>query len=311
VNARVRIATRGSELALWQARFAAAAITARLGAETELVPLVTSGDRLQDVSLAKAGGKGLFVKEIEEALLDGRADVAVHSAKDLPAVLPPELALVAFPERADPRDALVARERGATLTQLRRGARVGTGSVRRSAQLLRLRPDLEVVALRGNVPTRLRKLDELGLDAVVLACAGLERLGLGARIAERIDPAHMLPAVAQGALALQARRGDPLAQKLAALDHAPSAARVAAERGVSSGLGADCNVPLAALAELEGERLWLRGRVIAPDGRRMVAAETHAKVSEAAGAGEALARRLREQGGDAILAECRAQEAAG
>ncbi|HVN40233.1 MAG TPA: hydroxymethylbilane synthase, partial [Myxococcota bacterium] len=197
----VRIATRGSDLALWQARYVAGRIAAELGDETEIVALETSGDRLSG-SLARVGGKGLFVKEIEEALLDGRADVAVHSAKDLPAALPRELALVAFPERADPRDALVAREPGATVQGLPRGARVGTGSVRRAAQLRRLRPDLEIAPLRGNVPTRIRKLDEERFDAVVLACAGLERLDAAARISERIDPTLLLPAAAQGALAV-------------------------------------------------------------------------------------------------------------
>ena len=306
---RVRIATRGSDLALWQARYVADRIAAQLGCETEIVALETSGDRLSG-SLARVGGKGLFVKEIEEALLDGRADVAVHSAKDLPAVLPRELALVAFPERADPRDALVARELGATVQRLPRGARVGTGSVRRAAQLRRLRPDLEIAPLRGNVPTRLRKLDEERLDAVVLACAGLERLDAAAHIAERIDPAQLLPAVAQGALAVQARRGDPLAARLAALDHAETAARVAAERAVAEALGADCNVPLAALAETtRDERLRVRARVIAPDGSREAAAELSGEASEARQIGAELARLLRARGADAILAACRAEVA--
>jgi hydroxymethylbilane synthase len=307
---RVRIATRGSDLALWQARFVASCIAAKLGLETEIVPIVTSGDRLQGVSLAKVGGKGLFVKEIEEALLEGRADVAVHSAKDLPVALPAELALVAFPERADPRDALVVRAPGATLATLPRGARVGTGSVRRAAQLRRLRPDLEIAPLRGNVPTRLRKLEEQDLAAVVLACAGLERLGESARIAERLDPDAMLPAVAQGALAVQARRGDPLAAQLAALDDANTAAQVAAERALAAGLAADCNVPLAALASREGDALHLRARVIAPDGAQVVAGAASGPVHEARSLGSGLAARLRERGADAILASCRAEAAA-
>jgi hydroxymethylbilane synthase len=306
----VRIATRGSELALWQARFVAERIAEKLGRETQIVPLETSGDRLQAVSLARVGGKGLFVKEIEEALLDGRADVAVHSAKDLPAVLPPELALVAFPERADPRDALAARAPGVTLRSLARGARVGTGSVRRAAQLRLLRPDLEIAPLRGNVPTRLRKLEEQDLAAVVLACAGLERLGLSARISERLEPDVMLPAVAQGALAVQARRADPLAAELAALGHAQTAACVAAERGVSMELGADCNVPLAAFAECEDGALRVRARVIAPDGARVVAAELSGPASEARALGAELAGLLRTRGADAILASCRAEAAA-
>jgi hydroxymethylbilane synthase len=305
---RVRIATRGSELALWQARRVAELIRAALGSETVIVPLETSGDRIQAVSLAKLGGKGLFVKEIEEALLDGRADVAVHSAKDLPASLPPELLLVAFPERADARDALVARAPGATLASLPNGARVGTGSVRRTAQLRAYRPDLEIAPLRGNVPTRIRKLESDGLDAVVLACAGLERLGEERRISERLAPELCLPAVAQGALAVQVRRDDALAQGLRALDHAETAACVAAERAVSAALDADCNVPLAALAERSAPgQLRLRARVIAPDGTRQVSAEARCADADAAAAGRELAQRLRAQGADAILAACRAE----
>src|SRR5690606_34952200 len=182
----LRIATRASRLALTQTQWAARRIEERLGVATELVPLRTTGDRLANVSLAKVGGKGLFVKELEEALLDGRADLAVHSAKDLPARLPEGLALVAFPERADPRDALVSGGRFRRLADLPPGARVGTGSVRRAAQLLAWRPDLRIVPLRGNVPTRIARLDEGGLDAVILACAGLDRLALAGRIDERI-----------------------------------------------------------------------------------------------------------------------------
>ena len=305
----LRLATRASDLALCQARIVAALIETRLAAAVELVPLKTTGDRLQGVSLAKLGGKGLFVKEIEEALLDGRADLAVHSAKDLPAALPAELALVAFPERADPRDALVARERGASLESLPRGARIGTGSVRRSAQLRRLRPDLEIVGLRGNVPTRLRKLDEQGLDAVVLACAGLERLGLADRIDERIDPERMLPAVAQGALAIEARRGDAAAEAAAALDHAPSAAQVTAERGVLARLEADCNVPLAAYAEHEGDHLRLRALLAANDGSRVAQAEAEASATDAAALGASVAEALLLDGGAEILATLRAEAA--
>jgi hydroxymethylbilane synthase len=306
----VRIATRESDLALWQARWVAARIESALGAATELVPLTTTGDRLHG-SLAKVGGKGLFVKEVEEALLERRADVAVHSAKDLPAVLRAELALVAFPERADPRDALVSRERGVRLDDLPRGARVGTGSVRRSSQLLRYRPDLEVVPLRGNVPTRLAKLEREALDAVVLACAGLERLSLADRIDERIDPGALLPAVAQGALAIEARRGDPLARDLEALDHAPTAARVRAERAFLSELEGDCNVPLAALAEAgaDGE-LRVRGRVIAPDGLRVAEAEARMEMRDAERGGRALAREVLDRGGAEILAALRAGSAA-
>jgi hydroxymethylbilane synthase len=301
----LRIATRESELALAQARLVARRIEERLGLATELVPMKTSGDRLRG-PLAAAGGKGLFVKEIEEALLAGEADLAVHSAKDLPARTPEELALVAFPEREDARDALLARARGTDLAGLPSGARVGTGSLRRRAQLLRLRPDLRVVPLRGNVPTRLRRLEEGGLDAVVLACAGLARLGLAARIDERLAPEALLPAVGQGALAIEACREGPLAARLATLDDPDCAARVAAERGFLARLGGDCSVPLAALAETAGPgRLRLRGLVISADGRRLAASESFAPASQARAAGERLAEAVLAGGGAEILTELR------
>ena len=303
---RVRVATRASELALAQARLVALRLERALGVATELVPLSTQGDRLASVSLAKVGGKGLFVKEIEAALLDGRADLAVHSAKDLPAEIHPALALVAFPERADARDALVCRVRGDGLDALAPGARVGTGSVRRTAQLRALRPDLEVVPLRGNVGTRLRRLEEAPLDALLLACAGLERLGLAARIDERLAPERMLPAVAQGTLAVEARRGDALARDVAAaLDHAPTAVCAAAERGCLAGLGADCTVPLAALAELEGGAVRLRALLAAPDGSKLLRAEAAAPAERAAALGAEIAARLLEAGGSELLAALR------
>lgn len=301
---RIRIATRASDLALWQARYIAGRLTSELGIETELVPLKTTGDRLKG-SLAKVGGKGLFVKEIEEALLDGRADVAVHSAKDLPASAPADLALVAFPERADPRDALVAARPDACIENLRPGARVGTGSVRRTAQLRRQRPDLEVLPLRGNVPTRLRKLEEERLDAIVLACAGLDRLDFAGTIAERIGTDVLLPAVAQGALAIQARAGEALAADLGVLDHRDTHTRVLAERGFQSRLGADCHVPVAAYAEIEADEVWLRGLVISPDGREAISGQTRVTRSEAWAAGARLAERLLEQGAAALLARAR------
>jgi len=302
---RVRVATRASELAVAQARLVAARLESALGVSVELVPLSTTGDRIQAISLAKVGGKGLFVKEIEEALLDGRADLAVHSAKDLPAELHPDLALVAFPERADPRDALVGRKAGATLDALPHAARVGTGSVRRAAQLHLARPDLAVVPMRGNVPTRLRKLETEGLDAVVLACAGLERLGLAERIHERIAPERMLPAVAQGALAIEGRRGDPVARDAAALDHAETAARVAAERGCLARLGADCFVPLAALAEIADDELTLRALLASTDGARVIRAEGVSAASGAAELGRSVAEALLADGGRELLAELR------
>jgi hydroxymethylbilane synthase len=304
----IRIATRGSDLALVQARYTAARIESELGASTEIVLVKTTGDRIQSVSLAKIGGKGLFVKEIEEALTDGRADVAVHSAKDLPAVLADGLELASFPQREDFRDALVAREAGATLAALSKGARVGTGSARRAAQLKTNRADLEIVPLRGNVPTRLRKLVEQELDAVILACAGLDRLGFGDQIEERISPDLMLPAVAQGALALEARSGEALCDDLAALNDAQTARSVTAERGFLARLEADCTIPVACLAEDAADgMLRLRGLVASVDGSRIVRGELEVAASEAAAGGSQLAERILASGGEAILAEIRSE----
>ncbi len=304
---RLRIATRRSELALAQARAVAERIERQLGMAAELLPLETSGDRLPSLPLADIGGKGLFVKEIEAALLDGRAELAVHSAKDLPSLSPPELVLAAFPERADPRDALVAREPGITMETLPRGARVGTGSARRRALLLWARPDLAIVPLRGNVPTRLRKLAEEKLDAVVLACAGLDRLGLADRISERIPSERILPAVAQGVLALQVRADSEWCRMLSALDDASVRVAATAERGFLERVGGDCYVPLAAHAVRVAEgKLRLRGLVAAPDGRAVVAADEEAEAEEAARLGRQVAETVLARGGAEILARFRA-----
>jgi len=301
---RVRIATRGSRLALVQARSVAAEIEARLGLETELVTLHTSGDRLADVALAKVGGKGLFVKELEEALLERRADLAVHSAKDLPARLPAGLVLAAHPKRADPRDALVSGGRVHALAALARGARIGTGSARRAAQLRALRPDLEIAPLRGNVTTRLERLDAGRFEALVLACAGLDRLGLGARIDERIEPGVLLPAIGQGVLALETRADEALATELAVLTHAETARALAAERALLAVLEGDCNVPLAAFAEaLAPGRLRLRALVASPEGRRLVRGEAEGAEPESLGA--EVAEKLLAQGAREILAALR------
>ena len=305
----VRIATRGSDLALAQAEGIAAKIRSQLGRETELVVLKTTGDRIQSVSLAKIGGKGLFVKEIEEALLDGRADVAVHSAKDLPAEIASGCELAAFPERADARDALVARRPGATLPELPPEALVGTGSVRREAQLRRARADLRIVPLRGNVPTRLQKLEDEGLDAVVLACAGLDRLGLSDRISDRLEPRWMLPAVCQGILALETRAGDPLAADLAALDDADARTAALAERAFLIGLGGDCSTPLAAHARLEGDRVHLEAMLCSRDGATLYRARHETGREVAAEAGAAAAREVLAHGGQALLDALHAEPA--
>ena len=300
----VRIATRGSDLALAQARKMAGRLERELGLETELLIVKTTGDRVQDVSLAKIGGKGLFVKEIEEALQSGRADVAVHSAKDLPAHSAQGLRLVAFPEREDPRDALVGREPDASLDGLRPGARVGTGSARRRAQLLAARPDLEVVPLRGNVPTRIEKIERDDLDAVILACAGLDRLGLAGRISERIPSERMLPAVCQGTLALEARGDDPLAERLATLSDPRAATAVAAERPFLERLEGDCTVPLAVHADFVAEGLLrVRGLLCALDGSKLARAETRGAPEDASSLGVEVAERVLADGGREILDE--------
>ena len=300
----LRIATRGSELALTQSRHIAARIERELRVETELVVLRTTGDRIQDRSLAKIGGKGLFVKEIEEALLDGRADVAVHSAKDVPARIAAGCVIAAHPEREDPRDALCSRVRGHQLADLPPGARVGTGSTRRMALLRAHRPDLEIVPLRGNVGTRLGKLEgQDGLDAVVLACSGLDRLGLGHVIDERIAPETMLPAVGQGLLALETREGDAWHQRLATLESHEIGVVARAERAFQTTVGGDCSVPLAGFAERMGDgRLRFRGLVSSLDGQRIARAEETARESEAAALGARVAQTVLADGGREILA---------
>ena len=251
------IATRESRLALWQAEHVRDLLAARFGIEVKLLGMTTRGDQILDRSLSKVGGKGLFVKELESALEDGAADLAVHSLKDVPMDLPPGFALAAVLEREDPRDALVS-PRYATLADLPQGACVGTSSLRRVAQLVAQRPDLRIEPLRGNVDTRLRKLDEGQYDAIVLAAAGLVRLGLAERIRTRFDAAQMLPAAGQGALGIEVRADDaPLREALAHLIDRPTWLAVHAERAVSRGLGGSCSMPLAAHAIWHGDRLHL------------------------------------------------------
>jgi hydroxymethylbilane synthase len=303
----IRIATRRSPLARWQASHVADLLRAQdPGLEVRMHELVTRGDRILEVPLAQVGGKGLFVKEIEDALLAGEADLAVHSMKDLPALLAPGLALAAVPEREDPRDALCA-PRAITLAALPQGARVGTSSLRRGAQLRALRPDLRIEVVRGNVETRLRKASE-GLDAVVLAHAGLRRLGLAAQATYVFPPEEMLPAVAQGALALEARAGDAaVLARLAALDHAPTRVQVEAERAFLARVEGGCQVPVAAHATLEGGTIRLRALVASVDGARLVRAERSGPWAEARAIGIAVAEELLARGGEAILREAAGQ----
>ena len=298
----VRIATRKSPLALWQAEHVAQRlVAAHPGLGIHLLPLVTQGDRTPG-SLAEAGGKGLFIKELETALLDGRADFAVHSMKDMPADLPAGLVVGAALERADPGDAFVSPLH-ATLAALPRGARVGTSSPRRQCQLRHRRPDLEIVVLRGNVETRLRKLDAGEFEATVLACAGLERLGLAARIRERLASEHMLPAVGQGVIGIECRDDEVLRALLRPLEHGPTRSCLDAERAFSARLGGSCQSPIAGYAELRGDRLYLRGMVGSPDGTTVFADAIEGAADIAASLGTMLAERVLAAGAAELLHE--------
>ena len=315
------LGTRGSPLALWQARHVAGRLEAAwpgLGVRLEVIR--TTGDKIQDVPLAKLGGKALFVKEIEEALLDGRVDLAVHSMKDVPTDLPAGLHILAIGEREDPRDVLISRT-GTRFGDLPRGARVGTSSLRRQAQLLHHRPDLEIVGLRGNLDTRLRKLHSEGLDAIVLAAAGVRRLGLFDRVTEVLPPELSLPAIGQGALGIEVREPsadcgmrnaecgmgsggsrEPSVERLVGvLDHPDTHAAVDAERAFLRRLEGGCQVPFAAHAEVERGRIRLRGLVALPDGTRLVRGERQGEARDGHAIGTALAEELLGRGAREIL----------
>ena len=306
----IRIGTRASKLARTQSGMMQQRIAAALGAPPEraeevapLVLITTSGDRIQDRRLLEAGGKGLFVKEIEEALLAGRIDCAIHSMKDVPAELPEGLVIGAIPEREDPRDALISRS-GARFEDLPKGARLGTASLRRQAQALYRRPDLDIQVLRGNVDTRLAKLDADEFDAILLAAAGLNRLGLADRITELFDPEQAPPAPGQGALAIEVRSGDLGADWLAALRHAPTALAVAAERGALEALEGSCRTAIGAHARIQQELLLLTVEALTPDGRERFRREAHlpAATRQSADAlGRQLGEAIRREGGDRLL----------
>ena len=297
---KLRIATRRSPLALWQARHVQEALAGMEAVTSvELVECVTEGDRILDRSLAKVGGKGLFIKELEQAMLDGRADLAVHSMKDVPATPPDGFVFPTFLAREDPRDALV----GCRLEDLAKGARVGTSSLRREAQIRHLRPDLAVAPVRGNVGTRLGKLDSGEFDAILLATAGLKRLGMAERIAESIEPETMLPACGQGIVGIECRAdATAVVELLATLDDPVSRAVLRTEREVAAALAADCHAPLGAHAILQEESLWLRALVAAPDGSELIVAETRGPAS-ASGLGTAAAESLLSQGAAKWLGE--------
>jgi len=330
------IGTRGSPLALWQAEHVADLLRGTDPAvSVRLESIRTTGDKILDVPLARVGGKALFVKEIEEALLAGRVDLAVHSMKDVPTDLPPGLAIASIPRRGDPGDVLLSRK-GDRLDALRRGAVVGTSSLRRQAQLLHRRPDLRVVPLRGNLDSRIRKLASEGLDAIVLAAAGVGRLGLTDRITEFLDPKICLPAVGQGALGVEIRapgargaepraggegggeqrggeaggdrppapgsRDEGIAALVARFDHPETHLAVRAERAVLRRLGGGCQVPIAAHATIDGGVVTLRGLVASPDGVALIRAERRGGIADPEGLGSALAEELLSRGGSEILA---------
>lgn len=304
MSTTLRIATRQSPLALWQAEHVKARLeTAHHGLLVELLPMTTEGDRRLSSSLAKIGGKGLFVKELEQAMLENRADLAVHSMKDVPATLPEGLCLGAFLRGEDPRDALVS-DTYDSLESLPPGAIVGTASLRRRAQLLRLRSDLQVVEVRGNVGTRLKRMQEGRCVAMLLAHAGLTRLGLGARIRESFDVERFVPAIAQGVIGIECRSDDSRTrQLLKPLHDSFAAVRLAAERAMGARMGGACTVPVAGHARLHEGRLQLTGLVAAPDGMRLVRGTLAGRRSTAAELGERLAEQLLNAGGREILAD--------
>ena len=302
MSREIRIATRKSALALWQAEYVKAALErAHPGLRVSLVPMVSRGDKLLDAPLAKIGGKGLFVKELETALLENEADIAVHSMKDVPMDFPEGLGLYCICEREDPRDAFVSNTYD-SLDALPPGSVVGTSSLRRQAQLLARRPDLNIHFLRGNVNTRLPKLDAGEYDAIILAAAGLIRLGFAERIRSSISVEDSLPAGGQGAVGLECRSADnEIHALLAPLHHTATALRVSAERALNKHLNGGCQVPIACYALLEGDQLWLRGLVGQPDGGLLLRAEARAAASAASELGVQVAEALLAQGADRIL----------
>ena len=298
----IRIATRKSPLAMWQAEHVAAELKrVHPGIEIEIVGMTTQGDKILDTPLAKIGGKGLFIKELEQGLLSDQADIAVHSMKDVPVEFPEGLHLAVIMQREDPRDAFVSNNYQ-SIDELPQGACVGTSSLRRQSQLAEQRPDLEIKSLRGNVNTRLRKLDEGNYDAIILAAAGLIRLGFQERITAFIGPEQSLPAIGQGAVGIECRSDDErVNQLIAPLHHQDTACCVLAERAMNQRLNGGCQVPIAGYAMLENGELWLRGLVGEPDGSRIIRGEVEGKPEEAEAMGKGLAEHLLEWGADGIL----------
>ena len=299
------IGSRGSQLALWQARWIQSRL-ASFGVECRLEIIHTTGDKITDVALSKVGTKGLFTKEIEEALLNGSIDLAVHSLKDMPTELPAGLTLAAIPEREDPRDALVGKK----LRELAQRARVGTSSLRRAAQLRARRPDLQIENIRGNLDTRLRKLDSGQYDAIVLASAGLRRLGWDDRITELLRPEVMCPAVGQGALAVETRADGGEAQEIAKrLEHRETRIAVTAERAVLATLGGGCQVPIGAYATVEEDRISIQAVIVSPDGVQVIRRQSGGPSADAEAIGRKLGDELLAEGGRQILESVYAGEA--
>ena len=298
---KIRIATRKSTLALWQANFVADALAALPNVtQVDLVPLTTRGDEVLDRSLQKIGGKGLFIKELEVAMEAGDADIAVHSMKDVPTDMPQGFCIAAVLERANPADALV----GKSLADLKQGARIGSSSLRRQAQLLALRPDIRVEPLRGNVNTRLKKLEDGEYDAIVLACAGLERLGLESKISETFLPEQMLPAAAQGVIGIECSNDrTELLQVLSTLNHETTATTTTAERAVAAHLNADCQSPVATFGVIKGSTLSLEAMVASPDGRTIIREQVSGSIDEPELLGANLASKLQDMGAGELLAQ--------
>jgi len=302
MNKTIKIGTRGSKLALWQANWVKSALNAgHTSIAVELVPIKTRGDKILDVPLAKVGGKGLFVKEIEDALLNGRIDLAVHSMKDMPSEIPDGLCIGAIPEREIPQDVLISKK-GLLLTGLMPGARIGTSSLRRSAQLLHARPDLVILPLRGNLDTRLKKLETENLDAIILAAAGVKRLGLENRITEYLDENVMLPAVGQGALCIEIRQNDPEIEPIiAALNHQETWTAVMGERAFLNRLEGGCQVPIAAHGKIEKDTFTLCGLVAAVDGTTVIKETLSGPEDSSESIGVNLADRLLSMGAKTLM----------
>jgi hydroxymethylbilane synthase len=297
----LRIGTRGSALALWQARSIAQTLNKATGLEPEIVIIKTSGDKFQQTSFSQIGTKGVFIKELEDALLDNRIDLAVHSMKDVPTEIPEGLTIAAIGKREDVRDALLSTG-GATLALLPQGARVGTSSLRRQSQLLYARRDLRVLELRGNVDTRIEKLKRGDYDAIVLAKAGLDRLGLSGNISEVLPPDVSLPAAGQGAIGIEARSGDAETLRvLAKLEDAESRGAVTAERSALAGLGGGCQVPIGAWGRIEDGSLYLDVVVLSPDGSQRMWKKDSGLLEEAEAIGKRVAQILRQGGAAALL----------